>query len=126
MARKRISKGAFDKRVRRRLAKGASGNAIIRELRASGIQVNENRVRELRRNQPVYISDRDITRRYLYHGEARIEFDNGDVQTFQMNFGSDRFVQPAVQRREFQRIADQIVETYTLSLIHISEPTRPY
>ena len=114
MARERISKRAFDKRVRRRLAKGKSGNQIIRELRDAGIQVNEGRVRQLRSNQPTYVSDRDLTRRYLYHGEITITFDDGSSQIFPANFGADRFIAPARQRAEFNRIAEQIVQTYAM------------
>ena len=114
MARERISKRAFDKRVRRRLAKGKSGNQIIRELRDAGIQVNEGRVRQLRNNQPTYVTDRDITRRYLYHGKITITFDDGSSQTFPANFGADRFIAPARQRAELRRIAEQIVQTYAM------------
>ena len=114
MAREKISKRAFDKRVRRRLAKGKSGNQIIRELRDAGIQVNEGRVRQLRSNQPTYVSDRDLTRRYLYHGEITITFDDGSSQIFPANFGADRFIAPARQRAEFNRIAEQIVQTYAM------------
>ena len=114
MARERISKRAFDKRVRRRLAKGKSGNQIIRELRDAGIQVNEGRVRQLRNNQPTYVTDRDITRRYLYHGKITITFDDGSSQTFPANFGADRFIAPARQRAEFNRIAEQIANTYSI------------
>ena len=114
MAREKISKRAFDKRVRRRLAKGKSGNQIIRELRDAGIQVNEGRVRQLRSNQPTYVTDRDITRRYLYHGEITVTFDDGSTQTFPANFGADTFISPARQRAELRRIAEQITQTYSL------------